>query len=190
MGVGAGVAVGLRVALAAGAVVACGTVAAQPTAVERGKYLATVGGCGDCHTPGHFLGKPDASRLLGGSEVGFHVPGLGVFHGPNLTPDKETGLGGWTNAQIVAAITRGRRPDGRQLAPVMPYPALAALTPADADAIAVYLKSLPPVRNKVPGPFGPNDKPTAFVLTILPADAFAALPKPPPAALPTAPAKK
>ena len=61
--------------------------------IARGKYLVTIGGCSDCHTPGSFLGKPDFSRMLGGSEVGFAIPGLGVFAGPNLTPDKETGLG-------------------------------------------------------------------------------------------------
>ena len=65
--------------------------------VARGKYLATFGGCTDCHTPGYFFGKPDEKRYLGGSEVGFEIPGLGVFHGPNLTPDKETGLGNWSN---------------------------------------------------------------------------------------------
>jgi mono/diheme cytochrome c family protein len=61
--------------------------------LERGKYLVTFGGCLDCHTPGYFFGKPDFSRYLGGSDVGFLLPGLGIFVGPNLTPDKETGLG-------------------------------------------------------------------------------------------------
>ena len=51
------------------------------------------------------------ARFLGGSEVGFEIPGVGVFHGPNLTPDKATGLGDWTDAQIVAAIQKGQRPD-------------------------------------------------------------------------------
>ena len=154
------------------------TFAATP-AIQRGEYLVTVAGCTDCHTPGHFLGKPDLTRRLGGSDVGFSIPGLGVFLGPNLTPDKETGLGKWTTQQIVTAITVGRRPDGRMLVPVMPYPALAKLTPGDARAIALYLQSLPPVSNKVPGPFGANDKPSSFVLTVLPADAYNALPKPP-----------
>ena len=89
--------------------------------IERGKYLVTLGGCHDCHTPGYFFGKPDATRYLGGSEVGFEIPGLGVFHGPNLTPDKDTGLGSWTEEQIVAAIQTGTRPDGRVLAPIMPW---------------------------------------------------------------------
>jgi hypothetical protein len=61
----------------------------------RGKYLVEFGGCNDCHTPGYFLGKADTSRYLGGSDVGFEVPD-GVYVGPNLTPDKETGLGSWS----------------------------------------------------------------------------------------------
>jgi mono/diheme cytochrome c family protein len=69
---------------------------AQQSHVERGKYLVTLGSCTDCHTPGYFFGKPEMARYLGGSEVGFEIPGLGVFHGPNLTPDSETGLGNWT----------------------------------------------------------------------------------------------
>ena len=77
--------------------------AADPAAVARGKYLVTIASCHDCHTPGYFLGKPDMARYLGGSDVGFELPGLGVFHGPNLTPDKATGLGNWTDAQVVAA---------------------------------------------------------------------------------------
>src|SRR5262245_21502128 len=94
------------------------------TQVERGKYLASFGGCMDCHTPAYFFGKPDMSRYLAGSEVGFEIPGLGVFYGPNLTPDKETGVGGWTDEQIALAIQTGVRPDGRMLAPIMPWRAL------------------------------------------------------------------
>ena len=64
---------------------------ADESAVERGKYLVTLGGCGDCHTPGALVGAPDPKRLLGGSDVGFGDPASGVWVGPNLTPDKETG---------------------------------------------------------------------------------------------------
>lgn len=135
---------------------------------ERGKYLVTLGGCMDCHTPGYFLGKPDMARLLGGSEVGFELPGLGVFYGPNLTPDKETGLGGWSEKQIVTTLQTGVRPDGRELAPIMPWRAFANLTRDDAFAIAHYLKSLPAVTNKVPGPFGPSETPTSYVMKIVP----------------------
>lgn len=142
--------------------------AADPAAVERGKYLVNLAGCNDCHTPGYFLGKPDMARFLGGSEVGFELPGLGVFYGPNLTPDKETGLGGWTDAQVAAAITTGVRPDNRMLAPIMPYHAFASLTKQDLDGIVAFLRSIPPVSNKVPGPFGPTQTPTGFVMKIVP----------------------
>jgi hypothetical protein len=85
-----------------------------------------------------------------------------------LTPDKETGLGKWTNAEIVKALETGVTPSGRQLAPAMPWRAFAHLTKADAYAIAAYLKSLPAVKNKVPGPFGPSETPTAFVMRVVP----------------------
>ena len=143
---------------------------AQHSQVERGKYLVTLGSCTDCHTPGYFFGKPDMARYLGGSEVGFEIPGLGVFHGPNLTPDSETGLGNWTIAQIVTAIQTGKRPDGRELAPIMPWRAFANLTKDDVTAIAVFLKSIPAVKNKVPGPFGANDKATEFVMKVVPGE--------------------
>jgi len=142
--------------------------AADPAAVARGKYLVTLTGCNDCHTPGYFLGKPDMARFLGGSEVGFEMPGLGVFHGPNLTPDKATGLGNWTDAQIVTAIQQGKRPDGRTLAPIMPSHAFATFTKPDMASIVAFLRSLPPVANKVPGPFGPTETPTSFVMKIAP----------------------
>jgi mono/diheme cytochrome c family protein len=147
--------------------------------IARGKYLVTVVGCSDCHTPGTFLGKPDKSKFLGGSDVGFAIPGLGVFAGPNLTPDKQTGLGNWTEDQIITAFTTGKRPDGRILAPIMPYEALASLTNADAKAIVAYLKSLPPVQNKVAGPFGPSERPSIFVMAVLPGEIYSNLPQPP-----------
>jgi mono/diheme cytochrome c family protein len=158
---------------------ALATPAAADPQVERGAYLVTIAGCSDCHTPGGLLGNPDSSRLLGGSDVGFGVPGVGVFVGPNLTPDKETGLGGWTSEQIVAALTTGKRPDGRVLSGVMPWQSLSHLTSADSQAIAAYLKSLPAVKNKVPGPFGPKDKPGVLVSAVIPGAVYSALPAPP-----------
>jgi len=134
----------------------------------RGKYLVRFGGCTDCHTPGHLLGKPDMSRFLGGSDMGLEVPDLGIFVGPNLTPDKETGLGTWTKDQIATAIQTGVRPDGRVLAPIMPWRAYAGLTSSDAAAIVEYLTTLPPVSHKVPGPFGANEKPAIFRMTVVP----------------------
>jgi len=146
--------------------------------VDRGAYLVTIASCNDCHTPGFFLGKPDMTKVLSGSDVGFTIPGLGAFIGRNLTPDKETGLGGWTDDQIIKALTTGVRPDGRQLAPIMPWRALSNLTPDDAKAIVAYLRSLPPVKHAVPGPFGPNETSTTLVWVIVPGDVYAAMPKP------------
>lgn len=151
---------------------------ADPSAIERGKYLATLGGCGDCHTPGYFLGKPDFAHELSGSDVGFAIPGVGAFVPPNLTPDKTTGLGNWTDDQIIEAMTKGVRPDGRNLAPIMPWRALASLTPDDAKAIVAYLRSLPPVAHAVPGPFGPSETPTTLVMAVVPGEAFARMTNP------------
>jgi mono/diheme cytochrome c family protein len=142
--------------------------AADPAVVARGKYLVTIASCHDCHTPGYFLGKPDMARYLGGSDVGFELPGLGTFVGPNLTPDKETGLGSWTDAQIIAAIQTGVRPDGRMLAPIMPYHAFTNLTPQDVGAIVAFLRTIPPVKHRVEGPFGPNQIPTVYIMKIVP----------------------
>ena len=157
---------GLAAAVAACALFAAGAAYSAESTVARGKYLVQFGGCNDCHSPGYFLGKPDMSRFLGGSDVGFRIP-PGSFVGPNLTPDKETGLGAWTTEEIVTALTKGTRPDGRMLADIMPWRAFAQLTPADAKSIAIYLKSLPPVKHKVSGPLGPKDKPDFPVLTVV-----------------------
>ena len=166
------------VSLSVGLIVPLSAADAAQTQVQRGKYLVSIIPCTDCHTSGTFLGKPDMQRYLGGSDVGFEVPGMGIFYGPNLTPDDETGLGKWTKEQIATAITTGKRPDGRILAPPMPVQSFKHLTHADALAIAAYLKSLTPLKNKVPGPFGPNKKPTSFVYQVLPPDKY--VPTPPP----------
>jgi mono/diheme cytochrome c family protein len=150
---------------------------ADEAQIARGRYLVTISGCSDCHTPGALLGSPDMKRYLGGSDVGFAIPGAGVFVGENLTPDKETGLGSWTDPQIISAIRTGKTPDGRELSPVMPYPALSKLTDADAQAIVAFLKSLQPVSNKVKN-FGPGDKVTINVSAVLPPDVYNALPAP------------
>ena len=147
------------------------------TPVERGKYLATLAGCGDCHTPGGMLGTPDEKRLFGGSDVGFGDATNGVWVGGNLTPDKETGLGNWSKAQIVAALTTGKTPEGRVLSEIMPWPALSHLTPDDADALAAYLQSLPPVHNLVPGPFKPGETPSVpYVSAVIPTKKLMAMP--------------
>lgn len=140
---------------------------AVQSAVERGKHLVTLSLCTDCHTPGYLRGAPDMERFLGGSDVGFEMPGLGSFYGPNLTPDPVTGLGTWTEEQIVTAFTTGTRPDGRNLAPIMPWHAFSNFPREDAFAIAAFLKSLPPVVNDVPGPFGPDQTPPGLVMKVV-----------------------
>ena len=135
--------------------------------IKRGAYLATIMDCGGCHTPGVFLGRADLQREFAGSEVGFQIPGLGIFYPPNLTPDPDTGLGRWSEADIVKAVRTGVRPDGRVLAPAMPYGHYGRLTDADALALASYLKSLKPVRHQVPAVTGPSEKPAAPYLTVV-----------------------
>ena len=149
------------------AIVIPGTSRADEAQLERGRYLVQISGCSDCHTPGYFLGQPDHTRFLGGSDVGFEIPGVGIVYGPNLTPDA-TGLGGWTADQIVAAIRTGATPEGRGLVPVMPWPNLSALSDEDAYAIAAYLQSLDPVANDVPGPVPPGEPAPSFVMRVVP----------------------
>lgn len=153
--------------------------------VKRGEYLVALGACSDCHTPGALMGQPQMDKALGGSNVGFQIPGLGTYYAPNLTPDKDTGLGTWSEADIVKAVRTGERPDGRQLVPVMPYGWYARMTDDDAYAIAAYLKSLAPIANKSPGPFGAGEAPTApYQVVIVPGPA----PTAPPEGSPSTPA--
>ena len=154
------------VGAAAAAMLSSGAHAQSP--VERGQYLAVIAGCNDCHTPGFFLGKPDTAKYLGGSDVGFEIPGLGVFPGRNITPDKETGIGNWSDEQIAAALTTGKRPDGRQLAPIMPYASFTHMPKEDVAAVVAFLRSIPAVKNEVPGPFKPGEKVSIFTFRILP----------------------
>ena len=132
---------------------------------DRGAYLAQIMDCGGCHTPGALKGQPDMSRYLGGSDVGFEIPGLGIFYPPNLTGDA-TGAGSWSEDEIITAIRTGVRPDGRQLVPIMPWPHYAALTDEDARALARFLKNTKPVSNDVPDPVGPGQKAPLPYLTL------------------------
>ena len=141
--------------------------ASAETLVERGEYLAHIMDCGGCHHTGSFTPQPNLETPLAGSDIGFEVPGQGYVYPPNLTPDKETGLGKWSDEEIIAAFTTGMRPDGRQLAPMMPWRSYAHINADDASALVAYLRSLKPVKHKVPGPLGANEKPTAPYLTII-----------------------
>jgi mono/diheme cytochrome c family protein len=150
-----------KLVLVVASMCALSAVAAAPRdpPASRGRYLIEMAGCGHCHTPGHFLGKEDLTRELAGGDVGFEVPGAGTFIGPNLTPDRETGLGGWTDQQVERAIRNGVRPDGRMLSPVMPWANFTIMSDADLAAIIAYLRTLRPVSRKVPGPFAPGTVP-------------------------------
>lgn len=130
----------------------------QADKVARGEYLTTIMGCNDCHTPGTFFGAPDFSRKLSGSELGWVGP-WGKTYPRNLTPDAETGIGAWTEDDIVKAIRTGMRADGTEVLPPMPWPMYTNLSDDDAYSIAAYLKSLPAVSHKVPDKLPPGAKP-------------------------------
>jgi mono/diheme cytochrome c family protein len=155
--------------LAAGLAATCSIVygAQAETPVERGQYLAHIMDCGGCHNTGAFTPQPNLETPLAGADLGFEMPGMGVFYPPNLTPDPETGLGTWSDADIITAFTTGVRPNGRQLAPVMPYMSYAHITADDAAALVAYLRSLAPVQHKVPGPFAAGDTANAPYFSVI-----------------------
>ena len=162
----------MRTLLFACATFALGVAASPSTAadaakVKRGEYLANIMDCGGCHTTGALIGKPDPAMYVAGSTVGFQIPGLGIFYPPNLTPDNDTGLGKWSEADIIKAVRAGERPDGRMLAPVMPYHSYAKLNDADANALATYLKSLKPISHQAPAMVGANGKASAPYMTVV-----------------------
>jgi mono/diheme cytochrome c family protein len=142
----------LLLAVANGA--SAGDKAESPT--ERGAYLVnTIMACGNCHTPRDADGKPVAERAFSGG-LAFNTPAF-TTTAPNITPDHETGIGSWSDAEIKRALVEGSRPDhgrlaGIALAAIMPANFYKALLPDDLDAIIVYLRSVKPVRNEVPDP--------------------------------------
>lgn len=109
--------------------------------VERGQYIfAVAGGCA-CHT------VPRGTPHVGGRA--FPIP-FGTVYASNITPDKETGLGSWSDKEILNAITRGVRPNGERLLPVMPYEAYSGMAEEDVEALIAYLRILKPVRKETP----------------------------------------
>lgn len=136
--------------------------------IERGKYLATVANCNDCHTPGTLFGAPDFSRQLSGSELGWNGP-WGTSYARNLTPDMETGLGYYSAQDIVNAIKSGHRLDGKPMLPPMPWQDYQAFPAQDLLAIATFLKSLPPIVHKAPEVLPPGQMPTSGAYVSFPA---------------------
>ena len=154
--------------------------------VARGYYLATITGCNDCHTPGYFYGAPDTTRRLSGSELGWKGP-WGVSYARNLTPEPHTGIGAWSETDIVTAIKTGKRPDGTMLLPPMPWPDFAALTDEDATAIAKYLKTLTPVMHKMPDRVAPGRAVKGSIIELPPPSAWDAPRTPSPPTTPKTP---
>ncbi len=188
----------LRLAVVAAAVHAVLALSAAPAAAQvqhskgetttaekiaKGKYIVTVSGCNDCHTPwkmGANGPEPDMSRMLSGHPQDFVLPPApkleapwmmsavatntawagpwGVSFTANLTPDRETGLGKWRLRNFVETIRTGRHMGrGREILPPMPIPMYKHFTDADLEAIFAYLRTLPPIENRVPEPWPAPD---------------------------------
>jgi mono/diheme cytochrome c family protein len=160
----------------------------QQTPAERGKYLVTLGGCHDCHTPKVQgpNGAPmlDETKLLSGHPENLPAPSWspkdikekgvavatnasltawagpwGVSFAANLTPDKDTGIAEWSEQMFIQVARTGKhqgQPNGRDILPPMPWFNLKDLSDADLRAVWSYLKSIPPVKNRVPLPLLPR----------------------------------
>ena len=153
--------------------------AAQAEMVKRGDYLVNTMGCGDCHTPmkmGPNGPEPDMARFLSGHPDTVKVPPppkateawiasinatgtawagpWGISYTQNLTPDPETGVSGtYTEAQFIMTIREGKKQGrGRPILPPMPWQVIRNLTDDDLKAIYAYLKTVKPVKNRVPDP--------------------------------------
>lgn len=130
--------------------------AAAETPVARGSYLVnTIMACGNCHSPRDSVGALIADRAFSGG-LTISTPAF-TTTAPNITPDRATGIGDWTDTEIKQALLEGVRPDhgplpGVPLAAVMPVGFYKALLPADLDAIVAYMRTIKPVKNAVPQP--------------------------------------
>jgi mono/diheme cytochrome c family protein len=134
---------------------ACGRARGE-SAVERGSYLVnTILACGNCHTPRDANGGLSLDEALSGG-LTITTPAFDAT-APNITPDRDTGIGDWSDAEIKRALTEGIRPDhgrfpGMPLAAVMPAGFYKGLLPDDLDAVVAYLRTVKPVRHAVPEP--------------------------------------
>ena len=166
-----------------GLILASAVAAADDGKTARGKYLVTVAGCNDCHTPWKMGPKgpePDMERMLSGHPQDLRIQATARLEAPwqmsaamtntawsgpwgvsftaNLTPDRETGLGKWTLRNFTETIRTGRHMGrGRPILPPMPIPMYKHFTDADLEAIYTYLQSIPAVKNKVPEPLAPSN---------------------------------
>lgn len=155
--------------------------------VTRGKYLMTIGGCHDCHSPKKFGPQGmslDEDRLLSGHPAGSPLPPIdakalkpggwvlfagditaavgpwGISYAANLTPDSATGIGAWSEETFVKTLRTGKhlgQEGGRPILPPMPWQMVGQMTDEDLKAVYTYLQSLPPVKNRVPAPVPPAE---------------------------------
>lgn len=153
--------------------------------VGGGRYLVTIMGCNDCHTP-YKMGKngpePDMTRMLSGHPEGLKMPpppalqepwGMvgavtntawagpwGVSYTTNLTPDQNTGIGIWTEDMFIRALRTGKHMGtSRTILPPMPWPWYGKMRDEELKAMFAYLKSIPPIKNRVPDPEPPSGSP-------------------------------
>jgi mono/diheme cytochrome c family protein len=133
---GLGAAAGLAVSLAASALSA-----ADPDLAAKGQQVFNIGGCTNCHT------AKGGELLAGGDPL---VTPFGTFHPPNITPDRETGIGGWSEADFIRAMREGRAPDGGAYYPAFPYTSYTRMSDEDLVALKAYLDTVPPVSQAAP----------------------------------------
>jgi len=126
------------------------TIANAQTPAQRGDYLVnSIMACGNCHTP-QGPGGPVMDKHLSGG-IRFDEPPFDVT-ASNITPDKTTGIGAWSDAELKRGLVEGVRPSGVSLAPIMPNAFYKILTPGDLNAVVAYLKTVKPIENKTPEP--------------------------------------
>jgi hypothetical protein len=165
----------------------CTSKRTEPSAVERGKYLVTISGCNDCHSPKLFTPTgpaDDATRLLSGYPSSAKLPEIpkgvigpqqwgsistndltawvgpwGVSFSYNLTPHMATGIGSWTEAMFIQMLRSGKfMGTSRDILPPMPWQEIGKMTDDDLKAVFAYLRSLPPIDNATPAPIPPGQQ--------------------------------
>lgn len=144
LGVGAVVVVGVLYAVFGLPSVGNPELPTDAAAIARGAYIYQAGGCGACHQ------VDGAEEPIGGYVIKVESPFPNTFHVPNITPDPETGIGGWTGKDFIRALKHGRSPSGGFYWPAFPFRSYKEMTDQDVLDVGAYLMSLPPVKNEVP----------------------------------------
>jgi mono/diheme cytochrome c family protein len=147
-----------------------------PARLERGRYLVEgIAHCFQCHSQIDWA-KPGAQPMPGKKGAGFNwAPyGLPFVTAPNLTADKKTGAGNWTDQQFATAIRGGVGHDGRRLFPIMPYMNFKDMSDEDLSSVITYLRTLKPVRNELPG----SNVPEQIRQTLPPVQLVSSVPQP------------